>query len=251
MSAAAPTMIIPNGTQITVDDHGQLSVRTPGNLVIQNSGSYGTIESATGSIRIESDVQLEAVNIRCAETCYIQGDVTAWKVQAKAIELEESARAHIIMQESERLHIGSDARLVGNFSSEKELFLLFSRFARQLRQVPFFRGLRDDDLEIRGRGAEPPRPALPANGDVDGEIPSDGGDLEDALFFAQVLLEREASRPGVGPVSREALEQLVELLRSGNVDQLRARHGELFDRIADPSDDVRRAADLIGSRFES
>jgi hypothetical protein len=37
---SAPTMIIPKGTQIEVDQHGQLSIRTPGNLVIQNSGIY-------------------------------------------------------------------------------------------------------------------------------------------------------------------------------------------------------------------
>ena len=49
----APTMIIPSGTQIQVDGGGQLSIRTPGNLVIQNSGSYGSLESVSGSIRIE------------------------------------------------------------------------------------------------------------------------------------------------------------------------------------------------------
>jgi hypothetical protein len=39
-----PTMIIPNGTEITVNERGQLSIRTPGNLVIQNSGVYSMIE---------------------------------------------------------------------------------------------------------------------------------------------------------------------------------------------------------------
>ena len=32
-----PTMIIPKGTDISVNENGQLSIRTPGNLVIQNS----------------------------------------------------------------------------------------------------------------------------------------------------------------------------------------------------------------------
>ena len=40
-----PTMIIPSGTEIAVNEHGQLSIRTPGNLVIQNSGVYSVIES--------------------------------------------------------------------------------------------------------------------------------------------------------------------------------------------------------------
>ena len=138
VTEGSPTMIIPNGTKIEIDNHGQLSIRTPGNLVIQNSGSYGTIESASGSIRIEPNVQVEAVNVQCADVCYIQGSLTAWKVQARSIELEESARAHIILQETDQLQIGREARLVGNFSSEKELFLLLSRFARQLKSMPFY-----------------------------------------------------------------------------------------------------------------
>ena len=43
-------MIIPAGTELKVDVHGQLSIRTPGNLVIQNSGNFGVIESLGGSI---------------------------------------------------------------------------------------------------------------------------------------------------------------------------------------------------------
>ena len=48
MSTAAdqanfPTMIIPRGTEIRVNTHGQLSIKTPGNLVIQNSGVYSEI----------------------------------------------------------------------------------------------------------------------------------------------------------------------------------------------------------------
>ncbi|HVS15528.1 MAG TPA: hypothetical protein VMV46_16510, partial [Thermoanaerobaculia bacterium] len=143
LERSAPTMIIPSGTSIQVDGHGQLSISTPGNLVLQNSGTYGTIESQHGSIRIEPDVQVEAVHVRCAKVCYVQGSLTAWKVEAESIELAEEARAHIILQETESLQIGSQARLVGNFSSEKELFLLFSRFARQMRSLPFFD--RDDD----------------------------------------------------------------------------------------------------------
>ena len=81
-SLAAPTMIIPRGTQIEVDQHGQLSIRAPGNLVIQNSGIYGTIESVQGSVRIEPKVEVEAVTVRCARACYVQGTLTAWKVEA-------------------------------------------------------------------------------------------------------------------------------------------------------------------------
>ena len=74
--------------------------------------------------------------MRCAETCFVQGFLTAWKVIAERLHLEDSARAHVVLQETERLEIGRDARLVGNFSSEKEIFGLFSRFAHQVRALP-------------------------------------------------------------------------------------------------------------------
>jgi len=53
-----PTMIIPKGTDISVNEHGQLSIRTPGNLVIQNSGVYSVIESGSGSVRIDPEVKV-------------------------------------------------------------------------------------------------------------------------------------------------------------------------------------------------
>lgn len=134
----APTMIIPSGTDIHVDVHGQLSIRTPGNLVIQDSGSFATLESVNGSIRIESDAQVEAVTVQCAETCYVEGSLTAWRVKAQSIQLEQEAKANIVFQEADRLEVGQNARLVGNFSTEKELFLLFSRFANELRSLPLF-----------------------------------------------------------------------------------------------------------------
>src|SRR5438445_577527 len=93
MSGAAeqanfPTMIIPRGTEIKVNANGQLSIKTPGNLVIQNSGTYSDIESTNGSIRIEENVTVEAVSIRAGQACFIQGTLTAWRVHAKRITRE-------------------------------------------------------------------------------------------------------------------------------------------------------------------
>jgi hypothetical protein len=258
---SAPTMIIPSGTSIQVDGHGQLSISTPGNLVLQNSGNYGTIESRQGSIRIEPDVQVEAVNVRCAKVCYVQGSLTAWKVEAEAIELEEEARAHIILQETQSLQIGSQARLVGNFSSEKELFLLFSRFARQMRSLPFFD--QGDDFPSSAAtspvgGAPLPRhrreaglpastqPADPSEADAS---PPDSAELPEELFLAQVLLERELERSGGGPTYRRVVEQCLELLRSRELPELGRRHRDLFEQVLHPSDDFRRAAEMIGRHF--
>lgn len=258
---SAPTMIIPSGTQIEVDVHGQLSIRTPGNLVIQNSGSYGTIHSQNGSIRIEPNVQVEAVNIECAETCYVQGSLTAWKVRARSIQLEDTARAHIILQETERLEVGREARLVGNFSSEKELFLLFSRFAKQLKSMPFFYDRREeldqgDPVVALASGqvpAEPPPPRAPkpAKSAPPETPPPERGDLAEPLFFALVLLEREGERPGNGPKAKRVLSELSKLLRERDTDTLRHTFKSLFERIDEPSPDVVRARDLIQDHFKS
>src|SRR5919112_4151045 len=129
-------MIIPRGTEIRVNQHGQLSIKTPGNLVIQNSGIYSEIESTNGSIRIEENVTVEAVSIRAAQACFIQGTVTAWRVHAKRITLEDRAKAFIMLQESDSLELSKSSRLVGNFANEKELFLMMGKFTPQLRELP-------------------------------------------------------------------------------------------------------------------
>ena len=51
-------MIIPRGLKIEVNPEGELSIHAPGNLVVQNSGKYGTLESLKGSIRIDRGVEV-------------------------------------------------------------------------------------------------------------------------------------------------------------------------------------------------
>jgi len=238
---AAPTMIVPRGTEIEVDAHGQLSVRAPGNLVIQNSGSYGTIESRAGSIRIDHGVEVEAVTVRCAHDCYVLGSLTAWKVEARALHLEDRARANIVLQETERMEVGRGARLVGNFDSEKELFLLFSRFAREFRSMPFFFDRREPPAEL----AAGVPPSDEGGGRRDGD-----GDLPEPLFFAQVLLERDAARGDYGHGSQRVLEEIVKLLRARDVETLALTYRTLFGRIVDPRQDTRRAATLIDGWYK-
>lgn len=311
---SSPTMIIPAGTEIQIDVHGQLSVRTPGNLVIQNSGHYGEIESVHGSIRIEADAEVEAVSVRCAETCFVQGSLTSWKVKAKAIHLEEKAQARIVLQETETIDIGKNAHLVGNFSSEKELFLLFSRFAQQLRSLPFYfdrkdvpvfeapdgaaeRVAADQAIPERvsdeapsapaarpegsgpaptrseplaaARGAEPSKtgtgPAAGLGGSEASrsvaarvEVPSVSSraleaskELPDQLFFALVLLEREAKSEAYGTTSVRVLEELVKLLKERDLEALQHTFRSLFGRVVEPGEDVRRANELIGQFFQA
>jgi hypothetical protein len=272
----SPTMIIPRGTDIEVDVHGQLTIRTPGNLVIQDSGNFATLESLHGSIRIESSATVEAVHVRCAETCFIEGTLTAWKVTADAIHLEDSARANIVLQETQRMDIGHGARMVGNFQDDKELFYLFSRFAGELRALPIF-----SERNRVGRGDRPEASAddlpqvLLVGGEGDGEqaveaevedvdategegsdaaLREDTGDrngpqLPDALFFSLVILERELGRPTYGPSSQRAIEELVKLLRDGDLETLRLTHRTLFGRIVEPGKDVQRVHKLIEEHF--
>ncbi len=247
---APPTMIIPRGTEISVDVHGQLSVRAPGNLVIQHSGQYGNLESVAGSIRIEPGVEVEAVSVACSETCYVQGSLTAWRVAAKNLQLEDTARAHIVLQETERLEVGKGARLVGNFSSEKELFFLFSRFSRQVRSLPVY---RDRDVETPAAelvqpflGAAPlePEPALP---------PASGrsavASLPEPLFFAMALLERELGAGNPGPEVKRVLRELLKLLAEGDLETLRHTWRTLFGRVKAAGDGVERARELVEGHF--
>ncbi len=260
----SPTMIIPSGTEIQIDVHGQLSVRTPGNLVIQNSGHYGEIESVEGSIRIESNAEVEAVSVRCAETCYVQGSLTSWKVKAKSIHLEEQAQARIVLQETEGIEIGKNAQLVGNFSSEKELFLLFSRFAQQLRSLPFYFDRQDAPPQLglprpEAKREVPAEPAVEPEKEITGRVDVSplssrvleaGEELPDQLFFALVLLEREARNEAYGSTSVRVLEELVKLLKERDLDTLQHTYRTLFSRVVEPGDDVRRAQEMIDSYFQ-
>ena len=221
-------MIIPRGAEIRVDREGQLSIRTPGNLVLQGSGSYGELESIHGSLRIEPGAEVEAVTVRCADACVVGGSLTAWKVAARVIQLEADARAQIVLQETEELEIGHDARLTGNFASEKELFLLFSRFARQFRALPLFAERRD------------PEP-LPA---------ALGGELPVLLRSALQLLEEDRVQGDSGTAAERMLGQIAELLHSRDLETLAATHRTLFARVGEPSARVLHAARLVAEHFE-
>ena len=209
MTAAAdqsnfPTMIIPRGTDIRVNDRGQLSIKTPGNLVIQNSGVYSELESTNGSIRIEENVVVEAVSIKAAQACFIQGTVTAWKVHAKRITLEDRAKAFIMLQESESLELSKSSRLVGNFANEKELFLMMGKFSPQLKELPGSVDMGSSPREISSdRPTTMKIPAVtvqPQQGSADGD---------EHLRAAQSLLEREVARPDLTGPEADALREVL------------------------------------------
>jgi hypothetical protein len=247
-----PTMIIPNGTDIAVNENGQLSIRTPGNLVIQNSGVYSVIESGNGSVRIDPDVNVEAVSVQAADSCFVAGTLTAWRVRARTITLERGAQANIMLQESESLELDRNARLVGNFASEKELYLTLGRFSRELQNLP------------NGIFADPgPSHHLPAESrqhrstrDIMEEtfVTPDGEDepthekrqeQSEVLSLVRVIMEREIARVGPNGEGRESLEKLLELIRSKDLDELRNEYRYLISQVDSPTEELERAQEII------
>lgn len=229
-----PTMIIPRGTEIRVNAHGQLSIKTPGNLVIQNSGVYSEIESTNGSIRIEENVTVEAVSIRAGQACFIQGTLTAWKVHAKKITLEDRARAFIMLQESEHLELAKSARLVGNFANEKELFFMMGKFSPQLKELP---GAVD-------MGGSQPR-EIPSTTMKIPAMPQE----DDHLRAAQTALEKEITRTDLAGPEAEALREVLFGLRERNVQRVGLTWRDAFAEVRSPSDNVRAAYDHLEKYF--
>lgn len=232
-----PTMIIPRGTEIRVNQHGQLSIKTPGNLVIQNSGLYSELESTNGSIRIEENVTVEAVSIRAAQACFIQGTVTAWKVRARRISLEDKAKAFIMLQESESLELSKTSRLVGNFANEKELFLMMGKFTSQLKELP-----GSVDMTAPTPLSEAPRPHPIA-------APQVRDEAAEHLRNAQNLLEREVARTDLTPGETEALREVLYALRERNLPRIANVYRDAFAEVKTPSENLRQAQDHLDRYF--
>jgi len=232
-----PTMIIPRGTEIRVNQHGQLSIKTPGNLVIQNSGLYSELESTNGSIRIEENVTVEAVSIRAAQACFIQGTVTAWKVRARRITLEDRAKAFIMLQESESLELSKSSRLVGNFANEKELFLMMGKFTAQLKELP-----GSVDMASPTPLAEGVRTSIAAP-----QPPRDEG--AEHLRSAQALLEREMTRTDLAPAETEALREVLYALRERNLPRIANVYHDALGEVKAPSESLRQALEHLDRYF--
>ena len=270
-----PTMIIPKGTEIRLNEEGQLSIKTPGNLVIQNSGNYSEIESTNGSIRIEENVKVDAVSVRAGQACFIQGTLTAWRVHARKIALEDKARAYIMLQESESLDLSPTSRLVGNFANEKEVYLLLGKFSRQLRQLPGAVGMAAlEDEEVPAESGEKAIDALTGAGRAAEEAsrgmdaagarvprepesaPDEGGsEPEPAEMPLQIrqavsLIEIELNRSDLGPGSREAFRELVYALRNRELKRAEIIYRDAFTDVSVPSENLRRAYELLDRHFE-
>ncbi len=266
-------MIIPKGTEIKLNEEGQLSIKTPGNLVIQNSGNYSEIESTNGSIRIEENVKVDAVSVRAGQACFIQGTLTAWRVTAKKIALEDRARAYIMLQESESLDLSPTSRLVGNFANEKEVYLLLGKFSRQLRQLPGAVGMAAlEEEDVPAESGEQAIDALTGAGQAAADVAPGRSTVETAyssrtgagqqsgeassgevplpIRQAVSLIEIELNRSDIGPGSREAFQELLYALRHHDLKRAEVIYRGAFTEVSVPSDNLKRAYDLLERHFE-
>jgi hypothetical protein len=250
-----PTMIIPQGTEITVNDRGQLAIRTPGNLVIQNPGTYSLIECTKGSIRIDAGVKVETVAVQVADTCLVAGNLTAWQLKARRVVLERGSQAFVMLLQAETLEIDKQSRLVGNFGSEQELYLMLSRFNNELRELP--QSLTPGDRPVAEIPAmvEPPRtapqePAAAASvGAQTQPIPtapvrSDdrlAQEEADVVALLRVMLQRELLRNGLAPEAREDLSGLLVVLKPGELAGVQQAYLRARGRMALTSPELRGA----------
>lgn len=245
-----PTMIIPDGTDISVNEQGLLSIRTPGNLVIQNSAKYSVIESSTGSVRIDPGVTVEAISVRAQDTCFVAGSLTAWRVKAAKIILEKEAHANIMLQEADRLELDRAARLVGNFASEKELYLMLGRFSRQLQDLPG--SLQGGESSPRigtettpsARESEPGEVFVSPDGEEEPDL-AETSEAEDILSLLEMTLEREIGREDLDAPGRQALAQLMEDIRKRDYEKLETRAPFLLSQVSLKSEELQKAGKLL------
>ncbi|HVR37619.1 MAG TPA: hypothetical protein VMU84_00875, partial [Thermoanaerobaculia bacterium] len=191
-------------------------------------------------IRIEENVTVEAVSIRAGQACFIQGTLTAWKVHAKRISLEDRARAFIMLQESEQLELARTARLVGNFANEKELFFMMGKFSPQLKELP-------GAVEM----APPPRTTLSEGHPTPIPPPPPLRVEDEHLRIAQMLLEREIARGELTASETEPLREVLYGLRERNYTRVGIVYCDAFAEVNTKSDALKQAFDHLDSYFKS
>jgi hypothetical protein len=222
-------MIVPPGAAIEHDARGRLCLRTPGNLVLQGSGTYGELESVNGSIRIEAGIRVEAAVVRCAEVCSVGGHLQAWKIVAKELQVEAGAEAAFVLRDTKALSVDPKGRVIGNFVSEGELVGLFSRFAHEIRGLPA-------NAKAASLAAVLPTP--------------DSGERPHRPLRELVPL-LEAARHGEDGARGRILDELIRLTSAEDRDTLRATWRVLFERLEPLGDSLETVKLRLEDVFES
>jgi hypothetical protein len=128
---------------------------------------------------------------------------------------------------------------------------MLGRFSRQLRELPT--GLFADDRRDPPPSSDPVldkttttagAPATPARAE------SGPQQQQELLALVKVIVERElAGKAGDG--GEEALEKLLGLVRSGNIESLGESYAGLIGTVGKPSNDLTKARAMLDRFFGS
>ena len=162
--------------------------------------------------------------------------------------LRESHAGHA----AARTELDRDARLVGNFASEKELYLMLGRFSRELRDLPngIFAG-EEASSRIPARTADQKIAPPPSNEpfvapDGEGEpTPQRRQEQSEVISLVRVILEREIGRAGSEGGGRDALERLLELVRANDLEKLGEEYRYLISQVQNPTEELERAREIL------
>ena len=130
--------------------------------------------------------------------------------------------------------------------------MLFSRFAQQVRSLPFFFDRRGPAGELPGGPpvGEPAASEAPA-AEPATPPPADPVEFPEPLLFALVLVERELDSGVHGPTSQRAMRQIAKLIQDRDFETLQHTWRTLFGRVVEPGEDVRRAREHVEGWFGS
>jgi hypothetical protein len=195
------------------DAHGLLSIRTPGNLVLQNSASYATLESIEAR-SASSEARIEAVTVRCAEACFVRGHRLAGD---GALDPSRNGAPTSCCRRPSTCRsaagAGGGQLLVGEGALPAVLALR--------RPIPRpAAGVRPRAGAAAPAAAPAPRRSAraTAGGRAQGQTSRCRG-LDSLL-----MLERDAREDGYSGAAPRALEQIAGLLRDRDLETLRATH---------------------------
>jgi hypothetical protein len=160
-----------------------------------------------------------------------------------------------MLQESESLDLDRNARLVGNFASEKELYLMLGRFSRELRDLPTGVFANDDAAARIAPGqeandGETDRPAVQTEAKPE-PSPTRRQEESEVISLVRVILEREIARVGPAGAGKEPLEKLLDLIRTKNREQLRESYRYLISQVESPTEELERAREILGKMLET
>jgi hypothetical protein len=129
---------------------------------------------------------------------------------------------------------------------------MLGRFSRELRDLPngIFAG-EEAGGRIPARVSETSSAASPSEEpfvapDGEGEpTPQRRQEQSEVISLVRVILEREIGRVGSEGGGREALERLLEMVRSNDHEKLGDEYRYLISQVENPTEELERAGEIL------